>query len=149
MKPLTLLIIAPMLSTLSIAEITDADVRAVGIVESGLRNGVHGDGGKARSAWQIHRDAWWDVNQIRHKHDLKVYSWSEGTRNEFVAKVYAKTYLQHIHSRLRSKLGRDPELKEVYAAYNWGITRYIAKGCQFNKAPQIVRERAIRVQNLR
>lgn len=146
MKLLLSLIMAPILS---IAGITDADVRAVGIVESGLRHGVHGDGGKARSAWQIHKDAWWDVNKIRSRHDLKVYSWGEGTRNAFISKVYAKTYLQHIHSRLRSKLGRDPELREVYAAYNWGITRYITNGCQFNRAPKNVRERAIRVQNLR
>jgi hypothetical protein len=127
-------------------EVSNRLVQAVREVES--PTGKSGDSGRARSHWQLHKAAWTDVNRIRRQHRLKEYSWHSGTKNEFVSKVYARTYLTHLSDRISSHLGRPAQVREIYVAYNWGVTRFRKVGFNFNKAPRVVRGRAQRVENL-
>lgn len=121
-------------------------VQAVRMVES--HNGKTGDSGRARSHWQLHRGAWEDVNRQRRRQRLKVYTWQSGTRNEYVSKVYARSYLQLLSDRISQGLKRPAKPREIYAAYNWGITRFSRVGFNWNHVPRVVRERAQRVENL-
>lgn len=142
-----LVIVAVMLCCrVSGGEVSAALVQAVRDVES--PTGKTGDNGRARSHWQIHRAAWTDVSRERRQSGLKVYTWELGTQNEFVSKVYARTYLWQISDRISTRLGRPARAREIYVAYNWGVTRFSKVGFNFNKAPAIVRARAQRVENM-
>ncbi len=110
--------------------------------------GKPGDNGRARSHWQIHRAAWTDVNRIRRRGKLREHQWYEGTKDETVARVYAATYLKMLRDRITAHLGRPASDREIYVAYNWGVTRFGEIGFQFDKAPRVVKERAQRVANL-
>ena len=121
-------------------------VDAIKKVES--YNGKPGDRGRSRSHWQLSNAAWQDVNRIRKAKRLKTYTWQHGTRNEYISRVYATAYVDHLAQRISARLNRPATPREIYVAYNWGITRFERVNFNFNRAPRIVRERAQRVENL-
>ena len=121
-------------------------VDAIKKVES--HNGIPGDRGRSRSHWQLSNAAWADVNRIRKAQRLKTYAWKQGTKNQYISRVYATAYVDHLAQRISARLRRPATPREIYVAYNWGVTRFARVNFNFNRAPRIVRERAQRVENL-
>ena len=121
-------------------------VDAIKKVES--HTGRPGDRGQSRSHWQLSNAAWTDVNRIRKAQRLKTYTWKHGTKNEFISRVYATAYVDHLAQRISAQLKRPATPREIYVAYNWGVTRFARVGFNFERAPGFVRERAQRVENL-
>ena len=138
--------------TFLILILTAATVQAMPLIDA-IRavespTGKPGDNGRSRSHWQLSRAAWDDVNRQRRQQRLKLYTWRNGTRNEYVSKTYARAYVDMIATRIARKLKRPAQPREIYAAYNWGITNFARIGYRFHNAPHRIRERAQRVQNL-
>lgn len=56
-----------------------------------------------------------------------------------IALALLKAHAAHFHQKTK----RKPQLKDAYVMWNWGPTRYSRVGFDFNRAPRVVRERAI------
>ncbi len=109
-------------------------------VETNNRN-VTGDKGKALGVWQIHAEAWADVNKYRKERRLKVYPYSAASEPG-VARVYASEYLTIMQQRLSPILGRPPTSEETYCAYNLGIEGFKRRKLRLENCPTVTKEGA-------
>jgi hypothetical protein len=123
--------------TTSVACLGAPLVDHVAKVETNNRN-VTGDRGRALGVWQIHAEAWADVNRFRKGKQLKIYPYS-AANEPGVARVYAAEYLAIIQERLTNILGRAPSSAETYCGYNLGIEGFKRRKLKLENCPTITK----------
>ena len=72
----------------------------------------------------------------------KAYPWKTGAHDPSIAASYAKDLLAILNRRLSRELGRPPTVKELYAAYNLGLTGFEARKFRLENCPEVTRSGA-------
>lgn len=124
------------------APITDRLIDAVAHVESGHDHEAVGDGGRARTAWQLHRAAWKDASAYLKKNGHTATSYDAGVTDPAQARKHAAAYLGLTNARLKKRLGREPSVGELYAAHNLGVGGFAKRDFDLAQTPTIT-QRAV------
>lgn len=111
-------------SIASAANINDQLIDAIAFVESGNRPNAVGDAGRARGAMQFWVIAWRDTDQERRRLGKTVHPYSMAT-DPVISRDYAHDFLNLIQRRFKAKVGREPSVGELYAAYNCGLSSFL------------------------
>ena len=121
-------------------------LKAVRQVESSGGRFLVGDEGRSLGEFQISEAAWLDVNSWREARSLKTYDYRENVMNAFINRVYASNYLSFLHDQLRRRLGRQPTLGEMYAAYNMGLKAFAECGFKLTRVNATTRGRCQQIE---
>jgi hypothetical protein len=127
--------------------IGDAELNAIGTVESDNNPKAVGDGTRARGEFQFHKAAWSHTSEIRKAKGKAVYGYSYA-HDKDVAREYARDYLGWFDNQLEKRLGRKPELWEIYAAYNRGLGGFAKADYKFENLPPHTQRACFRLYNL-
>lgn len=104
-------------------------------IESSHNPQAVGDKGLARGEFQFHKAAWEQVSDERRKAGKRAYPYAYA-HDRFVANQYAEHYLSWIAKSLQSKMGRQPRMWEVYAAFNRGVGGFQSLAFKFDRLPK-------------
>lgn len=127
--------------------IEDKELNAIGMIESSNNPQAVGDGTKARGEFQFHKPTWEHASIIRKAKGRPVFDYSYA-HDRVVAREYAKDYLGWLSSQLEKRLGRKPELWEIYAAYNRGLEGFAKLGYEFDRLPPHTQRACSRLYSL-
>ena len=123
-------------------------LKAVRHVESSGGQFLVGDEGRSLGEFQLSEAAWLDVNSWREARALKTYDYKANVMNAFINRVYASNYLTFIHEQLRRRLGRQPSLGEMYAAYNMGLKAFADCGFKLARVNATTRNRCEQIEQM-
>lgn len=137
MNLITTILLLPVLASASIVDA--AFVKAVGKIESNNNPDAVGDSGAARGEFQIHKEAWDQVNAARKSRGEETFIWRFNAHDSKVAVLYATEYLKWIESSLTKKLKRQPTKAEIYAGWNLGLGSFAKRGYDISKVPTITK----------
>lgn len=101
------------------SKVTPDFVQAVAIAESNADNNAVGDGGKARTAWQIWESAWQTANRWRAKHGKPTHPRSS-MHDPAVAREMATSLLEWHEHQLRVDGVANPDEAHIYMSYAMG-----------------------------
>jgi|SRR6185369_11414389 len=122
-------------------------VNAFAQVESGGHANRIGDHGRARGAWQFHREAWEQVTWIRAIERQTVHTYNKAFDIE-ISREYARSYIKWLSSRLNAILRRPATPQEIYAAWNLGLQGFAERRFRLNRCPASTKAAAKRVRNI-
>jgi hypothetical protein len=125
----------------ALAAVPEKWVDLVGWVESRNDPTAVGDGWRARGEMQFWRATWDDCSRVRKTKGLPTWGFSYA-HDRAVARLYARSWLDHIEERLLKAMGRKPSIGEIYAAYNLGITGFARRGYRLSNCPESTRRNA-------
>jgi hypothetical protein len=131
------------LSATCLSAVTPAQVDAIIRVESAGNPAAVGRLGE-RGLVQFFPAAWADTSRWRRAHGLAVYPYSLAHDLE-AGYTYATSWLTLNEDRLRTALGRQPTIGELYAAHQLGYAGFRAKGFDLSRCPTITRVVAARL----
>ena len=94
---------------------------AIGTVETNMDYNAIGDNGKARGAYQLHRDAWIDGATQLMREGKPAYSYDDW-KYPTVQDTVALALLRSIRGRLASKGITDPTPEQLALCWNMGFT---------------------------
>ena len=125
----------------ALAAVPDKWVDLVGWVESRNDPTAVGDGSRARGEMQFWKATWDDCSRQRKAKGLPTWGFSYA-HDRAVARLYARSWLDHIDERLTKALRRKPSLGEIYAAYNLGLSGFARRGYRLSECPASTRSNA-------
>ena len=129
--------------TMNAASPSDRLLDAIAQVESGGDAHAVGKLGE-RGAWQFTRATWYDackrgglgpITFLRAHHSI-------------TARLVASAHLHYLQEELRCALGRAPQPREVYCAWNLGLSGFAHRRYAYRRCPRATREAALRVEVL-
>lgn len=144
MRTLTILCLTLSLTLLTLPVSALPLVDALGMVESGGRDCVVGDGGRARGRWQMWRGTWDDTSHRRRQRGLETWTWMEGSADPAIARVYAQDHLDWLASQLR-KHHTTPTPQRLVASWQLGFTGFKRRGFDVRRCPAHVRRAVSKV----
>lgn len=127
--------------------ITEQELTVFGTIESSNNPEAVGDGGKARGEFQFHESAWAQTSKLRKAKGKKIFHYSYA-HDRAIARAYAQDYIEWFETQLAKRLGRKPELWEVYAAYNRGLEGFARLNYQFDRLPPHTQRACLRISSL-
>jgi hypothetical protein len=101
------------------SRVTPDFVQAVAIAESNADNHAIGDGGRARTAWQIWGVAWQTANKWRARQGKPTHPRSS-MHDPSVAREMATSLLEWHEHQLRLDGVRNPDEADIYMSYSMG-----------------------------
>lgn len=113
----------------------------IGRIESANNPAAMGDSNRAAGEFQFHRCAWEHTSQLRAAKGKPVMPYAMATNRE-AGRAYASTWLEYLHDRLTTALGRAPTIGELYAAHNLGYAGFKARGFDLKACPSVTRRKA-------
>jgi hypothetical protein len=125
----------------ALAAVPERWIDLVGWVESRNDPKAVGDGSRARGEMQFWKATWDDCTRQRKARGLPTWGFSYA-HDRAVARLYARSWLDHIDERLTKATGRKPSLGEIYAAYNLGLSGYARRGYRLSECPASTRRNA-------
>ena len=137
------------------SQVTPQFLDAIRQVESGGNRYAIGDGGKSRGPYQIKREAWDYVSDLRKRVGAFSVAYDSYVFNESVSRVYAETLCRILETRLCTAiLGDTPHpnpysagvtKEQIYAAYCVGFARFKKAGFDIKKLPASAQKRIKRI----
>ena len=127
-----------LLAASSLKAITPGQVEAIISVESSGNPKAIGRLGE-RGLCQFFPAAWADTTLWRARHGLPTYGYGSWALDEGVGREYATSWLTMLEERLKSRLGRNPTIGEIYAAHQLGFAGFASKGFDLRRCPKITR----------
>lgn len=114
--------------------VTPVLVEAVAVAESNNDDCAIGDGGRARTAWQIWPSAWETANEWRRQHNQVTFprSWAKDQR---VARAIATSLLEWHEYQLRKAGVPSPTHEQIYMSYAMGLESFRSIGFIVDNAP--------------
>lgn len=104
--------------------VNEAFIDKVGFIESRLGLDTRlGDKGRAVGVYQFWEISWRHTSEIRKSKNQATYPYS-CAKNPVIARLYARSYLEYIEKELNKFYKRQATTKEIYAAWNVGITKF-------------------------
>lgn len=125
----------------AIGAVPERWVDLIGWVESRNDPSAIGDGSRARGEMQFWKVTWEDCSRVRKAKGLPTWGYSYA-HDRAVARLYARSWLDHIEERLAKALGRQPTISEVYAGYNLGLTGFARRGHKLTNCPSLTQRKA-------
>ncbi|MFO1499427.1 MAG: hypothetical protein U1G07_13695 [Verrucomicrobiota bacterium] len=102
----------------------DRLLHAVRYVESNHGLFTWGDNGRSLGEYQLSEAAWMDVTLWRKSRGLATFSYRHDVWDPTISRSYAADYLSLLHRELKRRLNRPPNVLELYAAYNLGLSGF-------------------------
>lgn len=125
----------------ALAAVPEKWIDLVGWVESRNDPKAVGDGSRARGEMQFWKATWDDCTRQRKARGLPTWGFSYA-HDRAVARLYARSWLDHIDERLTKALHRKPSIGEIYAAYNLGLSGFARRGYRLSDCPASTRRNA-------
>jgi hypothetical protein len=112
--------------------------------ESNHRPGAIGDNGKAIGLFQFHEAAWIHTSEIRRKKGKPTYPYVYAY-NQSINKAYAVDWLEWHEEQLTKRLGRSPNIGELFASHNLGLQGFANKAYLLDRTRTSTRTVAYRL----
>jgi hypothetical protein len=125
---------------------SEALLGAVRRIESADGRFTVGDEGRSLGDYQIGEAAWCDVNSWRTARGLPTFEYETHVWSEPVSRTYAADYLKILREQLKKRLGRAPSSRELYAAYNMGMTSFARRNYRVTSTSATAAKRNLRIE---